>query len=184
VFALQNCFEVNYEPGDADVTALLNIGATLMNICIVRGGMPLFTRDVSMAGNQFTEAIEKEMNLTFDAAENLKTEQEGAGEGAQHRASVLRGVSETMALEVQKTFDFFRASAGGETAQKIYVTGGTARLEGLLDVLREEFPVPVELLDPFRGIQVPTGAEEARLRALAPQLTIAAGLAMRSFDTP
>lgn len=184
VFALQNCFEANYEPGDAEVAALLNIGASLMNISIVRGGMPLFTRDVSMAGNQFTETIEKEMNVTFDVAERLKTGADAAGAGADQRAGVLRSVSESLALEVQKTFDFFRASASGETVQKMYVTGGTARLEGLLEVLREEFSLPVEVLDPFRGIQVPGGAGDKKLLEMAPQLTIAAGLAMRSFDAP
>jgi type IV pilus assembly protein PilM len=184
VFALQNCFEANYEPDDAEVAALLNIGASLMNISIVRGGMPLFTRDVSMAGNQITEAIEKEMSVTFEVAERLKTGAENAGAGAEQRAGVLRSVSETLALEVQKTFDFFRASAGGESVEKMYVTGGTARLDGLLDVLREEFSLPVEALDPFRGIQIPGDAGENHLREMAPQLSIAAGLAMRSFDTP
>src|ERR1051326_1032351 len=50
-FALQNCFEVNYDPDAGQTVALLNIGASVMNINIVRGGIPLFTRDVSVGGN-------------------------------------------------------------------------------------------------------------------------------------
>ena len=71
-FALQNCFEVNYEPDPSQVVALLNIGASVMNINIVRGGMPLFTRDVSVGGNQYTDALQKELDLSFEDAENLK----------------------------------------------------------------------------------------------------------------
>src|SRR5262249_14741704 len=71
-FGLQNCFEVNYEPDAGQTVALLNIGASVMNINIVRGGIPLFTRDVSVGGNQFTDALQKELDLSFEDAERLK----------------------------------------------------------------------------------------------------------------
>src|SRR5271165_6971200 len=71
-FALQNCFEVNYDPDPGQTVALLNIGASVMNINIVRGGIPLFTRDVSVGGNQFTDALQKELDLSFEDAERLK----------------------------------------------------------------------------------------------------------------
>jgi type IV pilus assembly protein PilM len=58
-FAVQNAFEVNYEPPPDLMAALLNIGASIMNINIVRGGVPLFTRDVSVGGNQFTDTLQK-----------------------------------------------------------------------------------------------------------------------------
>src|SRR5262249_719925 len=71
-FGLQNCFEVNYEPDGGQTVALLNIGASVMNINIVRGGIPLFTRDVSVGGNQYTDALQKELDLSFEDAERLK----------------------------------------------------------------------------------------------------------------
>src|SRR5216683_3339949 len=71
-FGLQNCFEVNYEPDAGQTVALLNIGASVMNINIVRGGIPLFTRDVSVGGNQYTDALQKELDLSFEDAERLK----------------------------------------------------------------------------------------------------------------
>ncbi len=71
-FGLQNCFEVNYEPDAGQTVALLNIGASVMNINIVRGGVPLFTRDVSVGGNQFTDALQKELDLSFEDAERLE----------------------------------------------------------------------------------------------------------------
>src|ERR1700752_1548813 len=71
-FGLQNCFEVNYEPDAGQTVALLNIGASVMNINIVRGGIPLFTRDVSVGGNQYTDALQKELELSDEDAERRK----------------------------------------------------------------------------------------------------------------
>jgi len=184
-FALQNCFEVNYDPDPGQTVALLNIGASVMNINIVRGGIPLFTRDVSVGGNQFTDALQKELDLSFEDAERLKKGENIAGVAEEHRATILRSVTDILVLEIQKTFDFFRATATGESIQKIVVAGGSARVPGLMDILREEFAVPVEEMYPFRKIVINPGRHnEEQIRELAPRLAIAVGLALRSFDEP
>ena len=184
-FALQNCFELNYEPDPGQVVALLNIGASVMNINIVRGWTPLFTRDVSVGGNQYTDALQKELDLNFEDAERLKMGGSLSGVTEEQRGAILRSVSDILILEIQKTFDFFRATASGENIRRIYVAGGTARVPGLLDLLREEFAMPVEELYPFRKVVINPGRQdESELRELAPRLAIAVGLALRSFDTP
>ncbi len=130
-FALQNCYEVNYDPDPGQTVALLNVGASVMNINIVRGGIPLFTRDVSVGGNQYTDALQKELDLSFEDAERLKKGENIAGVADEHRATILRSVTDILVLEIQKTFDFFRATATGENIQKIVVAGGSARVPGL-----------------------------------------------------
>src|ERR1700675_3531235 len=67
--ALQNCSEFNYEPAPTQVVALLNLGASVMNINIVKGTTPLFPRDVSVGGHQYTDSLQKELDLSFDDAE-------------------------------------------------------------------------------------------------------------------
>jgi len=182
-FALQNCFEVNYEPDPSQVVALLNIGASVMNINIIRGWTPLFTRDVSVGGNQYTDALQKELDLSFEDAEKLKMGGTLAGVSEEQRTAILRSVSDILILEIQKTFDFFRATASGENIRRIVVAGGTARVPGLLDLLKEEFAMPVEELYPFRKVAINPGRhDETQLRELAPRLAIAVGLALRSFD--
>jgi type IV pilus assembly protein PilM len=182
-FALQNSFEVNYEPDAGQTVALLNIGASVMNIDIVRGGVPLFTRDVSVGGNQYTDALQKELDLNFDDAERLKKGETLASVSEDQRAQILRSVSDILTLEIQKTFDFFRATASGENIQRIVMAGGTARVPGLIDLLREEFAMPVEELYPFRKIVPnPSRHGEEQIREMAPRLAIAVGLALRSFD--
>src|ERR1700731_2546016 len=156
-FGLQNCFEMNYEPDAGQTVALLNIGASVMNINIVRGGIPLFTRDVSVGGNQYTDALQKELDLSFEDAERLKKGENIAGVAEEHRGTILRSVTDILVLEIQKTFDFFRATATGESIQKIVVAGGTARVPGLVDLFHEEFAMPVEELNPFRKVLIDPG---------------------------
>ena len=182
-FALQNCFEVNYEPDAGQTVALLNIGASVMNIDIVRGGIPLFTRDVSVGGNQYTDALQKELDLSFEDAERLKRGDTLPSVTDEQKQQILRSVSDILTLEIQKTFDFFRATASGENIQRIVVAGGTARVPGLVDLLREEFAMPVEELNPFRRVLINPGRHsDDQIRDMAPRLVIAVGLALRSFD--
>src|ERR1700716_4072217 len=182
-FALQNSYEVNYDPDPGQTVALLNIGASVMNINIVRGGIPLFTRDVSVGGNQYTDALQKELDLSFDDEERLKKGDPLPTGTDEQKGRILRSVSDILTLEIQKTFDFFRATASGENIQRIMVAGGTARVPGLVDLLREEFAMPVEELNPFRKILLnPAKHSEDQIRDLAPKLVVAVGLALRSFD--
>ena len=79
VFALQNAFEANYGFEHGNVVALLNAGASAININILSGAQSVFTRDVSMGGNAFTEAVQKELNLPYESAEQLKKGQDVDG---------------------------------------------------------------------------------------------------------
>src|SRR5882757_9684668 len=182
-FALQNCYELNYDPDPGQTVALLNIGASVMNINIVRGGIPLFTRDVSVGGNQFTDALQKELDLSYEDAERLKKGDTLPSVTDEQKQQILRSVSDILTLEIQKTFDFFRATASGENIQRILVAGGTARVPGLVDLLREEFAMPVEELNPFRKVLINPGKHsDDQIREMGPRLAIAVGLALRSFD--
>src|SRR4051812_13205137 len=71
-FALQNAYEVNYGLNPGTVVVLLNAGASAININILSGDQSLFTRDISIGGNAYTEAVQKELNLPFEAAEQAK----------------------------------------------------------------------------------------------------------------
>ncbi len=180
-FAVQNAFEANYDPPPDLMAALLNIGASIMNINIVRGGAPLFTRDVSVGGNQYTDTLQKELDLSFEEAEKLKQGEQVGNIAPDAKAPHLRSVSEILLLEIQKTFDFFRQTTSTEHLQHIYVAGGTAKIEGLVDLLKEEFNVPVEVMNPFRKV-IPSGIERNYLEQVSPRMSVAVGLALRSFD--
>jgi type IV pilus assembly protein PilM len=182
-FALQNAYEVNYEPPPALCVGLLNLGASVMNINIVKNGESLFTRDVSIGGNQYTDVFQKELNLSFEEAEKVKRAKSPASVEDKTRRTLIQSVSEIMLLEMHKTFDFFRASPTGEPIQRVYVSGGTARTEGLIEYLREKLGIPVDELDPFRKIAFDeTKVDAAKMRDISPAMAVVVGLALRSFD--
>ena len=181
-FALQNCYEYNYEPPAGATVALLNLGASVMNINIVKGTVPLFTRDVSVGGHQYTDSLQKELDLTFDDAEALKLGQKVGTVSDDAKLPILQQVTEIIVLEIQKTFDFFRATAAGEHIEKTFLAGGSCKVAGLIDSLRQEFSIPVEELNPFQRIAPPVGKGMELVEQNAGQLAIAVGLALRSFD--
>jgi type IV pilus assembly protein PilM len=181
-FALQNCYEYNYDPAPGATVALLNLGASVMNINIVKGTTPLFTRDVSVGGNQYTDSLQKELDLSFDDAEALKLGRQVGTVSADAKAPILQQVTEIIVLEIQKTFDFFRATAPGEHIERIYLAGGSSKVPGLIESLRQEFSIPVELLNPFQRVALPLGQTVSLVDQNAGQLAVAVGLALRSFE--
>jgi type IV pilus assembly protein PilM len=181
--ALQNCYEYNYEPAPGQVVALLNLGASVMNINIVKGTTPLFPRDVSVGGHQYTDSLQKELDLSFDDAEALKLGKKVGTVSEDAKTPILQQVTEIIVLEIQKTFDFFRASAAGEHIEKIYLAGGSSKVPGLVEALRQEFSLPVEIFNPFQKIAPPADGVSADLiEQNAGQMAVAVGLALRSFE--
>jgi len=180
VFALQNCYEYNYEPSPGSTVALLNLGASVMNINILKGPTPLFTRDVSVGGHQYTDALQKELDLSFDDAEALKLGEKVGTVSEDAKLPILQQVTEIIVLEIQKTFDFFRATAAGEHIERIYLAGGSSKVPGLMEALRQEFSLPVEVLNPFAKIDPAANSE--LIDRNAGQLAVAVGLALRSFE--
>jgi type IV pilus assembly protein PilM len=179
-FAVQNCYEVNYDLDPLKVVALVNMGAAVTNINILARGQSVFWRDISFGGNQFTEALQREYNLSFDQAEALKRGQPVDRYSGAEARPVLDGVSGEMASEIQKTFDFFAATSAEGPVDEIVVSGGCALTPNLLQILRERFGVPVELMDPFRRVQVRESDFDAEwLRGVAPMLSVTVGLAIR-----
>jgi type IV pilus assembly protein PilM len=183
VFALQNCYEYNYDPAPNSVVALLNLGASVMNIAIVKGVTWLFSRDVSIGGNQYTDSLQKELDLTYEDAETFKLGKKVGTVSEDAKGPILQQVTEIIVLEIQKTFDFFRATAGGDHIERIYMAGGSCKVAGLMEALRHEFSLPVEYLNPFQKINyAPDGSDNSVVEQNPGQLAVAVGLALRSFE--
>lgn len=186
-FALQNAYEVSYAPQPSETVMLLNIGASVMNINIVRGEHSVFTRDISMGGNQYTDTLQRELSLTFDQAEMLK--RGGAVDGVEvsfeHAEPLLNSVTEMVASEVERTMNFFynQSSLDGERLLRVLVAGGSCKVHGLLPYLQERLQIQVEPFDPFRMITISNKKfDENYIREFSPDMAVAVGLALRSAD--
>jgi len=181
-FAVANMFELNYEVPDQTV-ALVNIGASNVNIHILRQGVSAFTRDVGLGGRQFTEEIQRTLNISYEEAEAMKV----GGDEHDHNAvvpeeieQVLAQVGESLATEVQRSLDFYLSTSADEGISQVYLSGGAARTPGLSRAIQQQTGLPVEIVDPFRKIQIDERAfNPAFLGDVAPQAAVVVGLAMR-----
>ena len=178
-FALQNAYEANYgiEPGA--IVVLLNAGAGATNINILNGDQSVFTRDVSIGGNAYTEALQRELNLPYEAADQLKRGHAVAGASFDEARPVLRAVTENVMLEIQKTFDFFKATASSDRIDRIVVSGGASQAEGFTEMLAERFGAPVEPFDPFKRVTFDARKAGAEASDVAATAAVAVGLALR-----
>ncbi len=179
-FALQNAFETNYGFEPSRVVVLLNAGASAININIVQGDQSIFTRDISIGGNAYTEAVQKELGLSFDAAEQLKRGVPVDGSTIEEARPVLHAVTENVVLEVQKTLEFFKSTSAVERIDQVVLSGGVSRVEGLRELLEERLHAPVEYFDPFRTVKW----EPSKLGGVDPAVVsataaVAVGLALR-----
>jgi type IV pilus assembly protein PilM len=178
-FALQNAYEANYGIEPQSVVVLLNAGASAININILAGEQSVFTRDISSGGNAYTEAVQKELNLPFESAEQLKKGESVDGVTFDEVKPVLHAMTENVLLEIQKTFDFFKATASSDRIDRIILSGGASRVDGFAQALEERFGAPVETFDPFRKIAF----EPTRLGITDPAsiatAAVAVGLALR-----
>jgi type IV pilus assembly protein PilM len=179
-FALQNAYELNYAAEAGAVIVLLNAGAGAININIMSGDQSLFTRDISIGGNAYTEAVQKELNLPFESAEQVKQGQAIDGVAFEDAIPVLHAMTENVLLEIQKTFDFFKATAASDRIDRVLLSGGASRVDGFARALEDRFGAPVEAFDPFRKITF----EPQKLGVSDPErmlttAAVAVGLALR-----
>jgi type IV pilus assembly protein PilM len=179
VFALQNAFEMNYEIDSGQTCALANIGATVTNVSVLKGSSSIFWRDISIGGNQYNDAIRKELNLSFEQSERVKRGEEVDGASPDTVAPMLSTVNEYMGAEIQKTLDFFKNTTPGESIDRIYVSGGASRIPSLIESLGERFGIPVERMDPFRRVTIGKDLPAETVDELSSCAAVAVGLASR-----
>jgi type IV pilus assembly protein PilM len=182
-FAVQNMFAANYDIPDKETVVLINAGASVVNINIIANGATVFTRDVTIGGNQFTEEIQKQLNVSYEEAEALKIGGNSADAEAvvpQEVERVMAGVAEQVAGEIQRSLDFYAGTAADANFSKVFLSGGTAKIPALFKTIEARVGVPVEILNPFRKIEVDNRKfDPAFIMDVAPMAAVAVGLALR-----
>ncbi len=181
-FAVQNAFEANYPQPPGQPVVLINVGAAVANINIVNNGLAVFTRDITVGGNAFTEEIQKQLNISAEEAEALKVGGHGETDAVvpQEVERVIQGVADQMGGEIQRSLDFHAATAPDVHPTRVFLSGGTARIPALFRVIEQRAGVPVEILNPFKNIEVDNRKfDPAVIMNAAPAAAVAVGLALR-----
>lgn len=177
-FAVQNAYELNGGPSE-EVRALVNVGAGIMNINVVKDGLTLFTRDVQMGGQQYTEELQKQLGYNSDEAETRKML---AGElDDPHLNEVIERVNESLAQEIRRSIDFYNSTAVHEDRiAALSISGGCSKIHGLKDAVRARLGIEVDLLNPFAHLKYDEKLfDPDYLNEIAPLMAVGVGLAMR-----
>ncbi len=182
-FALENMMEINYPVTPGENIAMVNIGATITSISVLFGGLTIFTRSIPMGGNQFTEEIQRQLNVSFKDAEELKTgKKEASADAVEALPSAVETISTNLTFEIKRSLDFFLGGNQGAYVNKIYLSGGGSKVAGLQNLMQEKTSIPVEAANPFKNIEIGTKEiDEERLKEIAPFFGVAVGLATRRF---
>jgi type IV pilus assembly protein PilM len=177
-FAVQNAFELNSDSSE-DVRALINVGAGVMNINVVKGNTSLFTRDVQMGGNQYSEEIQKQLGVSAQQAETMKML--ALDKQTSHLADVITRVNESLAQEIRRSVDFYNSTASSEERIiKVSMSGGCSKMVGLRESVSDKLGIEVDSLNPFERIKYnDKDFDPEYLQEIAPLMAVGVGLAIR-----
>lgn len=180
-FALQNAVELSTEDPDG-CFIIVDIGAQTLGINAVKNGVSLFSRDSSYGGQQITDAIMSEFDVDFDAAEKIKLTPLATSDMKDGLSNILSLQTASWVREIGRALDFVSSTYPEEKIKKIVITGGSSRIPGLQKYLGLELGIPIEELNPFRGILARESQFDPEyLDHVAPQAGVAVGLALRTM---
>jgi type IV pilus assembly protein PilM len=175
-FALHNAFEQSYPHDLPGLVALVNVGHESTNVNILEDGVPVVVRGIPFGSRRIREALQRERGLTAERAEAAIQGREAVRD---LEAFVAERVDE-LALGIERAIAFITAQSGGEGVGRVYLSGGGARVPGLVAALGERLGVTTHLANPLERVAVrPDVNLEVAVDEVAPMLMLPVGLAMR-----
>lgn len=179
-FALENMLAINYDLEKEDTIAIANIGASITSINILKNDVSAFTRDIFKGGNQVTEEIQRQLHVDFDEAEKIKVGGKIDGTTQPVVQKVLKGASESMAIEIGNSLDFFQSATPYEKISKLYLGGGGSKIKDFDILLQQRIGIPVEMINPFKRIEFSEkNFDLEHIREIGPTMAVGVGLASR-----
>jgi len=161
---------------EGETLVILDIGASATTLNILCNNAPFFSRVISISGSRFTQELQGMLQVGYQEAEAIKKGQDPA-------INVLEMVKDIVGAlieEIRQSLMYYKRQTGRDVFDRIILTGGSANLKGLSSYIAEELGFPVEVFDPLQKLRVDRQVFPIdQLEMLAPQLTLAMGLAMR-----
>jgi type IV pilus assembly protein PilM len=162
--------------------AVIDIGAHVTNIVVHARGNTRFVRILPSGGRDITVAIARAASIDDDAAERLKRGLEIEDDPEAPSPDDVREVGMQRAGafvdEIRSSLEFYTAQTRDARIGRVLITGGGSRLEGLVDLMRQRIPVPVEPGRVFQRVPSQLALSEAATAEAEPVLAVAVGLAI------
>jgi len=183
-FALGNAFELNSlnsprVDDDKKVIALVDIGAVKTNINILKANTSYFSREVYLAGNDFSESVARRLGVDQVEAAEMKVNPEGREESI---GESILPVLDDLGNEIHLSFDYFENQFDHEV-DEVYISGGSAALPGLKTSFERIFDRRIYFWDPTENLEIRSERIDVQeLKEHKSQLAIAVGLASRLLN--
>ncbi|UCD11419.1 MAG: type IV pilus assembly protein PilM [Nitrospinaceae bacterium] len=182
VFAMVNAVSLSHDLTEMGAVALIDLGESFTHVNIVLDGVTAYTRDIPVGGGYCSRRLMSTFDVTYSQVTELKAGKMPAGIDSDKVVEVITGSFDKVLDEIQKCFEFFSTTSSMEV-EKVILTGGGAMIHGVDGFFSEHLKVPVEIIDPLKGIKVNSrNFDKATIAELAPLSTVALGLATRRFD--
>ncbi|MFP7722267.1 pilus assembly protein PilM [Lysobacter sp. A3-1-A15] len=182
VFAIENAFALLADqlsiPKDG-IVALIDSGATMTTLNVLRNGRNLYSREQVFGGKQLTDEVMRRYGLSYEEA-GLAKRQGGLPES--YEAEVLEPFKEAMVQQVSRLLQFFYAGSEHNRVDQVVLAGGCAAIPGIAQMVEEQLGVPTMVANPLAHMTLGPRVQAHALAQDAPALLIACGLALRSFD--
>lgn len=183
-FSVQNAFEAAYaDVKQTGAVALVHLGSAITHVNVISSGVSVFVRDVTVGGAAFTEELQRRLHVSHDEAEQLKvaaTDPESVRPLPPGFDEVMKEVADSTATKVQRSLDFFLASAPDVKLSRVLLSGGSSKVAALAHEFEQRAKVPVEAMDPFRRITVDAAKlDPAFVKKHAGEAAVSVGLALR-----
>ena len=180
-FTVQNVYEMGYgRPSPEQTVVLIHVGNALTTINILSDGTTAFTRDIANGGSAITEEIQRQLGISQEEAEAYKLGGDGRGIVPKEVPDIINQVVEQLAGEIQRSLDFYLATSGDRDINGIFVSGGTANVQSLLDAIANRSRVHVERLDPLRVASPDSRSVDPMvISGRTSQAVVAMGLSLR-----
>jgi type IV pilus assembly protein PilM len=176
--ALLNAFEFNYPEALSGVTALVNVGHEVSTVNVLQDGTLVLTRDIPFGSRRLREELRRLHALSVEEAEAVL---QGRSQRTAEFRDLLTQGSEELAMGVERAVAFLAVSDAGGGLQRVYVSGGGARIPGLVDVVAARLRARTEVATPLQRLRVRPGAASGMpVDELAPMLMLSVGLALRN----
>lgn len=182
-FALQNIFELNYDPAPEDNIALIDIGASKTSLNILKGDTSVFMRDVSLGCGQINQKIASLIDCSLEEAEAIKFGEINEKISAEDLSDIISSVVTDWCTEIRRALDFFYSTYPDDQIKKIILGGGGGNIQELRQLLAVETSAEVQTINPFQQFYLDSDRFDTEyLEKIAPQASICMGLATRRVD--
>jgi len=164
------------DEGMEQTVAILDVGASMTSLSILRDQSLIYTREQPFGGKQLTEEIMRRYGLSYEDAGRVKRV---GGLPDNYEPEVLGPFRDLMVQQANRFLQFFFSADKNDYVDQIVLAGGCTGIPGIAELIEQRIGTPTVIADPFSNMSIGSDIPAQRLKDDGPAMMIACGLAMR-----